>query len=57
MKFWNQSSGETTVTELTLWSTVVSLIAITIMWIATTTDFFEKVAGKIAGIWNKIVHK
>ena len=57
MKFWNKSYGEMTVKELTLWSTVVSLIGITIMWIATTTDFFEKVAGRITGIWNKIFHK
>lgn len=57
MKFWNKTYGEMTVKELTLWSAAISLIYIVIMWIATTTDFFEKVAGKITGIWNKIFRK
>ena len=57
MKFWNKNYGELTVKELTLWSAAIGLIGSTIMWIAMTTDFFETVAGKITGIWNKIFHK
>ena len=57
MKFWNKNYSEMTVKELTIWSAVLCAIAYAIMWVATTTDFFETVSEKITGIWNKIFHK
>jgi len=57
MKFWNKNYSEMTVKELTLWSVALSVIAYAIMWIVTTTDFFETVGEKITGIWNKVSHK
>lgn len=57
MKFWNKNYSEMTVKELTIWSVTLSVIAYAIMWVATTTDFFETVCEKITGIWNKIFHK
>ena len=57
MKFWNKNYNEMTVKELTIWSVALSAIAYAIMWVATTTDFFETVSEKITGIWNKIFHK
>ena len=57
MKFWNKNYNEMTVKELTIWSVALGSIAYAIMWVATTTDFFETVGEKITGIWNKIFHK
>ena len=57
MKFWNKNYSEMTVKELTIWSVSLSVIAYAIMWVATTTDFFETVCAKITGIWNKIFRK
>ena len=57
MKFWNKNYNEMTVKELTIWSVALGVIAYAIMWVATTTDFFETVVEKITGIWNKIFHK
>ena len=57
MKFWNKNYSDMTVKELTLWSVAIGVIAYAIMWIATTTDFFETVSEKITGIWTKIFHK
>ena len=57
MKFWNKNYSEMTVKELTIWSVALSVIAYAIMWVATTTDFFETVGEQITGIWNKIFHK
>ena len=57
MKFWNKNYSEMTVKELTIWSFALGAIAYAIMWVATTTDFFETVGEKITGIWNKIFHK
>ena len=57
MKFWNKNYNEMTVKELTLLSVTIGVIGYAIMWVATTTDFFETVGEKITGIWNKIFHK
>ena len=57
MKFWNKNYSDMTVKELTLWSVTIGVIGYAIMWVATTTDFFETVCEKITGIWNKIFHK
>lgn len=57
MKFWNKNYSEMTVKELTIWTVAFTAIAYAIMWVATTTDFFETVGEKITGIWNKIFHK
>ena len=57
MKFWTKNYNELTVKELTIWSVALSAIAYAIMWVVTTTDFFETVGEKITGIWNKIFHK
>ena len=57
MKFWNKNYSDMTVKELTLWSVTIGVIGYAIMWIATTTDFFETVSEKITEIWNKIFHK
>lgn len=57
MKFWNKNYSDMTVKELTLWSVAIGVIAYAIMWIATTTEFFETVSEKITEIWNKIFHK
>ena len=57
MKFWNKNYSDMTVKEITLLSVTIGMIGYAIMWIATTTDFFETVGEKITGIWNKIFHK
>ena len=46
MKFWNKNYSEMTVKELTIWSVALGAIAYAIMWVATTTDFFETVEAR-----------
>lgn len=57
MKFWNKNYDEMTVKELTIWTFALSVIAGTITYICYATNWFETVAEKITGVWNKIFHK
>ena len=60
MKFWNKTYNELTVKEITIWALALSAIAFVagaISYISIATDWFETVAEKVTGIWNKIFHK
>ena len=57
MKFWNKTSNELTVKELSILAVIMGLIAGAITYICYATDWVETVGEKITGIWNKIFHK
>ena len=57
MKFWNKTSNELTVKELSILAVVMSLIAGAIAYLCYATDWVEAVGEKIIEIWNKIFHK
>ena len=57
MKFWNKTSNELTVKELSILAVIMGLIAGAITYICYATDWVETVCEKITEIWNKIFHK